>query len=236
MATRFSEKGQVDEAIAQYQKALEINPNYVAARANLGGVLLSQASRFLEQKQLDAALDKVNAALTIAPKNADAYGLRGGIYAEKKLWDQAEKDFQTALQIDGKNVQMKFNLAEIEFMQKKYDAARPSFVALGQNSAMGDLATYKVFLCDLFGGHEEVAGKELAAFNQVGANASYYFANAAWLLYHQKTEDARGWLISAANMYAPTKFRIYAASVLSLTLRYNESLHFDQMDIGKAFQ
>ena len=209
-------KGEVDGAIEQYQKALELNPNYVAARANLAGVLLSQASRFLEQKQLDAALDKVNSALKIAPKNAEAYGLRGGIYAEKKLWDQAEKDFQTALQIDGKNVQMKFNVAEIEFMQKKYDAARPSFVALGQDSAMGDLATYKVFLCDLFGGHEEVAAKELAAFNQVGANASYYFANAAWLLYHQKTEDARGWLISAANIYAPTKFRIYAASLIDL--------------------
>ncbi len=31
-------------------------------------------------------------------------------------------------------------------------------------------------------------------------------------------------------------FRVKHASVLSLTLRYNESLHFDQMDIGKAFQ
>jgi hypothetical protein len=112
-------------------------------------LLLQQAFQLLEQKQFDAALDKVNVALQAAPKNEDAYGLRGNIYAEKKLWDQAEKDYQTGLQIDGKNVQIKFNLAEIQFMQKKYDDARPGFAALEQNSNMGDLATYKVFLCDL---------------------------------------------------------------------------------------
>jgi tetratricopeptide (TPR) repeat protein len=182
-------------------------------------LLLQQAFQLLEQKQFDAALDKVNVALQAAPKNEDAYGLRGNIYAEKKLWDQAEKDYQTGLQIDGKNVQIKFNLAEIQFMQKKYDDARPGFAALEQNSNMGDLATYKVFLCDLFGGHEDVSAKELDeldAFNQVGRNASYYFGNAAWSLYHQKTEDARSWLTSAANIYAPNKFRLYAASLIDL--------------------
>jgi tetratricopeptide (TPR) repeat protein len=179
-------------------------------------LLLRDALQLLEQKQFDAALEKVNAALQVAPKNPDAYGLRGGIYAEKKLWDQAEKDFQTAIQIDDNNVRMKFDLAEIEFMQKKYDAARPGFVALKQDSAMGDLAAYKVFLSDLFGGHEEVAANELAGFNQVGSNASYYFANAAWSLYHHKTEQARGWLMSAANIFAPNKFRIYAASLIDL--------------------
>jgi Tfp pilus assembly protein PilF len=179
-------------------------------------VLLHQAFQLLEQKQLDAALGKVNAALQAAPLSSAAFGLRGAIYAEKKLWDQAEKDYQTALQLDGKNVQIKFNLAEIEFMQKKYDDARPGFIALKQDPHMGDLAAYKVFLCDLFGAHDEAAAKELDAFNQVGSNASYYFANAAWSLYHHKTEDARAWLMSAAKIYEPPKFRLYAASLIAL--------------------
>jgi Tfp pilus assembly protein PilF len=179
-------------------------------------LLLGQAFQLLEKKQLDAALQKVNAALQSAPQNPDAYDLRGTIYAEKKLWDQAGKDYQTALQLDGKNVQMKFNLAELEFMQKKYEVARPGFAALKQDPDMGDLATYKIFLCDLFGGHDDVAAKELDAFNQVGSNASFYFANAAWSLYHHKTEDARGWLMSATNIYAPNKFKLYATSLIDL--------------------
>jgi len=179
-------------------------------------LLLREALQLLEQKQLDAALDKVNAALQTAPQNPAAYGLRGNIFALKKLWDQAAKDYQTVLQLDGKNIQVKFNLAELEFMQKKYDDARPGFIALGQNPDMGDLAAYKVFLCDLLGAHEEAAAKELDAFNQAGANASYYFANAAWSLYHHKTEEGRGWLLSAAKIYEPNKFRIYATTLMDL--------------------
>ena len=185
-------------------------------QADPATLLLRQAIQLLEQKQLDAALDKANAALQSAPQNPHAYSVRGGIYAEKKLWDQAEKDYQTALQFDGKNTQMKFNLAELQFMQQKYDAARPGFIALGKDSNMGDLAAYKVFLCDLFGAHEEAAAKDLEAFNQAGSNASYYFANAAWSLYHHKTEDGRGWLMSALKIYDPPKFSQYAASLIAL--------------------
>jgi len=179
-------------------------------------LLLHEALQLVEQKQFDAALDKVNAALQVAPQNSHAYGLRGNIYAEKKLWSQAEKDCQTAIQIDGKNVQFKLNLAEIQFMQKKYDEARPGFLALEQNSDMGDLAAYKVFMCDLFGGHEHAAAQDLDVFNQAGSNASYYFANATWSLYHHKTEDARSWLMSAAKIYSHNKFMLYVASLSDL--------------------
>jgi len=178
--------------------------------------LMSQAFQLMQQQQLDAALDKANAAVQAAPQNADAYGLRGAVYAEKKAWDQAEKDYQTSLQLDGNNVHLKFDFAEVQFMQQKYDAARPGFVALEQDPNMGDLAEYKAFLCDLFGAHEEAASKELDNFNQTGSNASYYFANAAWDLYHKKPDDARGWLMSATKIYQPPKFKRYASSLISL--------------------
>ena len=179
-------------------------------------LLLGQGLQLLEQKQLGAALAKANAAIQLAPQNANAYELRGTIYVEEKLWDQAAKDYQTALQFDAKNMQLKFNLAEIKFMQKQYDDARHDFIALEQDASAGDLATYKVFLCDLFGGHEDVAVRELDVFNQAGRNASYYFANAAWALYHHKTEDARDWLASAARIYVPGKARLYATSLINL--------------------
>ena len=78
------------------------------------------------------------------------------------------------------------------------------------------MASYKVFLCDLFGGREDLASKELDIFNQAGRNASYYFANAAWSLYHHKTDDGRDWLTQAMNIYAPNKCRLYAKSLVDL--------------------
>jgi len=179
-------------------------------------VLLHEALELLQKKDIDGAFDKVNAAIKLDPTNPDGYGLRGGIYAEKKMWDKSEQDYNAILKLDPKNVQAKFNLAEIAFMQKKYDAARPQFVALQQDSNWGDLSTYKVFLCDLWGGHNDMAAKELAALEKVGSGASYYFAEAAWYLYQKKPEDARGWLVSAVNIYSPAKFKMYSASLFDL--------------------
>ena len=177
---------------------------------------IQQALVLLEQKQPDAAMAKVNAALEIAPNNAAAHALRGRIYAQRENWEEAVSDYQTALQFDDKNAQVRFDLAQIEFTQKKYDAARTAFFVLRQDPDLGDLATYKVFLCDLFGGHDDEAGRELAVFNQAGSNASYYFANAAWSLHLQKRADALGWLKSAQYIYPPEKFKLYADGLIQL--------------------
>jgi Tfp pilus assembly protein PilF len=178
--------------------------------------ILNDAIHFLAQGQPDAALDKVNLAIRLAPQDPDSYGLRAGIYAHKQLWPEAERDYQKVLEIDATNSPAKFDLAEIKFKQKHYDKARSDFLALEKDDDLGDLASYKVFLCDLAGGHIDVAGKELDAFNQVGGNASYYFANAAWSLYHHKTEEGRGWLSSAIQIYAQDKVNSYSISLEDL--------------------
>ncbi len=49
-------------------------------------------------------------------------------------------------------------------------------------------------------------------------------------------DQTTSWIDSGAIGQTQNFYRVVRASVLSLTLRYNESLHFDQMDIGKAFQ
>lgn len=162
---------------------------------------------------INGAMDSLNEAIKANPKNPAAYVLRASIYCQKKLWIQAGDDFASAAALDPKNIVIKFNQVEIKFLQKQFDAARPGFLALEGDPDMGDLAKYKVFLCDLFGGHEDAASRELDDFNKAGEYASYYFSNAAWDLYHKKIEDARGWLISASQIYAPQKNGYYAQSL-----------------------
>lgn len=178
--------------------------------------LFAKAAYFMEQKRYEDALQQVNDAVQADPQNPAAYSLRGDINAAMRRWDWAESDYQTALLLDGTNDKLKFNLAEVEFVQQKYDAARAHFASLEQDSFLGDLAQYHVFLCDLLGGHQATAAKELDVFNEVGSNASYYFANAAWSLYHQKKDDAQDWLASASRIYSPTKYKLYADSLIRL--------------------
>jgi len=174
---------------------------------------LREIIQLLRDNQYDTALAKVNNAIKLYPKIGGFYALRGSIYSEKTLFPQAEQDFQTALQYDPNNIVVKFNLVEIKLMQKRFDDARAGFVDLQKDPDMQDLATYKVFLCDLLAGHEDVAKKELDAFNNAGTKPSYYFANAAWSLYHKNIEDGRSWLVSASSIYTPQKNEYYASSL-----------------------
>jgi tetratricopeptide (TPR) repeat protein len=177
---------------------------------------LQDALNLESQGNHDAALEKANSVLQADPKNIAAYSVCGAVHTKMKLWGEARKDYEAILQLDAKNVSAKFDLSELEFQQKAYDDARPGFVALQKDDDWGDLAAYKVFLCDLLGHHEEVARSELDGFNKVGSNPSFYFANAAWYLVRQQPEEARNWLISAVRIYAPSKIYFYSSTLKDL--------------------
>ena len=62
----LAERGQVDAAIAHYQKALEIKPDYADAHNNLGAALAGRG-------QIDAAIAHYQKALEIKPDYAEAH-------------------------------------------------------------------------------------------------------------------------------------------------------------------
>src|SRR5208283_5561317 len=59
------EQGKLDEAIVEYQKALEIEPTYTEAHYNLGIALSKQG-------KLDEAITQYGMALNLAPDKTEA--------------------------------------------------------------------------------------------------------------------------------------------------------------------
>jgi tetratricopeptide (TPR) repeat protein len=217
------------------QPAATNAPLAPAPSAGTAKVMLPLPSGAAQQKLADAikfmnatppnvndALSSLTQAIQLNPNDPSAYYLRGSIYLQRKQLPEAQSDFETFVRLDPKNIVIKYNLNEVIFMQKKYDQARAGFVTL-QNVKdspvngldLGDFAKYKVFLCDLFGGHEDVAKAELDAFNKQGEGCGYYFANAAWDLYHKNIEGARSWLEPASRIWKdePKKFTTYGESL-----------------------
>jgi tetratricopeptide (TPR) repeat protein len=178
--------------------------------------LLTEAEKLCDGGNLAEALDKVAEVLKADPKNVNGYLICGQIYSQMKKWPEAKEAFQAILAFNANSAPAQFNLSELQFMQKQYDAARPGFQALEKNSDLGDFASYKVFLCDLMGGHEDQARKDLDAFNANGSDASYYFSNAAWDLYHNEPRDALVWLREAQQIFYPIKLQRYASSLRDL--------------------
>jgi Flp pilus assembly protein TadD len=85
-------RGQVDEAIAHYQKALEIKPDYTEAHYNLGVVLAGRG-------RVDEAIAHYRKALEIKPDYAEACNNLGIILADRGEVDAAIAHFQKALEI-----------------------------------------------------------------------------------------------------------------------------------------
>jgi protein O-mannosyl-transferase len=87
------QEGKVDEAIAQYQKALQINPNYAETCNNLGNALL-------EQGKVNEAIEYLQKALQINPDNVEACGNLGNALLHQGKVDEAIEHLRKAVQIN----------------------------------------------------------------------------------------------------------------------------------------
>ena len=138
LGTVLLQKGQVDEAIVHFRKAIEIKKDHPDAQANLGSALLQKGEldeaiahyyKALEIKpaqalvhydlgnalllkgQVDEAVAHYEKALEIKPAYADVYNNLGIILFQKGQVDQAIAYYQKALEINPQYVQARANLA-----------------------------------------------------------------------------------------------------------------------------
>ncbi len=84
-------KGQWDEAVAHYRKALEIRPDYAEAHVKLGNVLTSGG-------QVDEAIAHYQKALQINPDYAEAHNYLGLALAGRGRVDEAIAHYRMAVE------------------------------------------------------------------------------------------------------------------------------------------
>ncbi len=96
-------RGRMDEAIAHYRKALQINPDYGDANFDLGDALLQKGC-------VDEAIPQFQKALQINPDYAEAHFDLGNALRQKGSVDEAIAHFQRALQINPDYAEAHVNL------------------------------------------------------------------------------------------------------------------------------
>jgi len=107
-------KGQVVEAIAHFNKAIEIKPNYANAHSNLGNALLQKG-------QVDEAIIQFQKALAIQPDFAEAHNNLGDALFQKGQVDEAIIQFQKALAIQPDFAEANNNLGTALFQKRQLD-------------------------------------------------------------------------------------------------------------------
>jgi tetratricopeptide (TPR) repeat protein len=92
LAAALAGRGEVEEALAQYRKALEIKPDYAAARVGLGSTLAGRG-------EVEEALAQYRKALEIKPDYAEAHYNLGRALARRGEVEEALAQYRKALEI-----------------------------------------------------------------------------------------------------------------------------------------
>lgn len=113
---QYSNKGQHDLAIADLNKAIELDPKYTYAYE-------LRAAVYIESGNYDLAFADNNKAIELDPKSAIAYNNRAICYREKEQYDLAIADLNKAIELDPKDAHPYMNRGAVYAEREQYDLA-----------------------------------------------------------------------------------------------------------------
>ncbi len=141
-------KGDLDAALADYSKAIQMNGSAVSA-------LLGRGALYYDKGSYKLAIDDYTRAVELSPKSPIAYARRGEASEKLEKLDFALADYKKALELDGANESVKAGVTRIEASQAKTEKKPepvktpppapviPEFVNLGQLSEAGAIRMVK---------------------------------------------------------------------------------------------
>lgn len=162
------------------------------------------------------AKEMVTQLNAITPDNSSVMNLLGAIHTKEGNYEGAVQAFSKAAELAPKDFRPRFNIAEVEFLQKNYPEARTKFQKLVDEDDTNELAAYKVFLTYLLEGNSAMAKQKLSGFNEFSDWPTYYFSQAAQSFQDGNTEEAQDWIISARKIYPGGRNALYAETMLDL--------------------
>lgn len=118
-------RGDIDAAIKEYQKVIELRPELAEAYSNL-------AAAQRKKGEFGRAIENLGEALKRKPDFAAALTTRGGIFAEQNKWAEARRDFEQALKINPADDGALYGLAQ---------ALREARDYAGAQKALGELTS-----------------------------------------------------------------------------------------------
>jgi tetratricopeptide (TPR) repeat protein len=111
-----AERGELDQAIADFTETLRLNPNHAGALNNRG-------SAHRQKGDLDSALADFTAAIAAAPAFALPLYNRGNTLADRGDYAAALADYTAALRLEPNNLVLYHNRGRIHALLDNYDQA-----------------------------------------------------------------------------------------------------------------
>ena len=199
------------EAPAQPEK-----PQYVK---DLQGLTKEQGQKYREhflradylfkQKRIFECLEEIEEIHKIYDNNPSSLNLKGACYVEFRSFDKARIAFAKASKNNPDSFNVRFNLAEIEFVTKNYKEALKMLKELAkegsENKALASmlpLVNFKILLCMLKLDDEAGARAIVAKTDFLDDSPLFYYGTAALEYFADKGSEAEVWLARAGRIFS----------------------------------
>ncbi len=187
---------------------------------------IADVSGYMRGVRLQESLEKLNEVEKITGDFHIVSNMRGAVFTKMRDFKSARAEFEKAVALTKdqprENFHPRFNLAEINFVEKKWTDASKAFADLLANGSIPDSGTrrlmeYKIMICQLQLKQTDAALASLGKFDQYDNDSpAYYFGHAATSFSKDQKEEAEEWLASAAKIYPKEINEVYQDSLVEV--------------------
>jgi tetratricopeptide (TPR) repeat protein len=120
MGIAYKAKGELAKAAAEYERALELTPQYAEALNNLGNIRK-------DQKKYDEAIAHLESSIKVFPGNPKTHNNLGTVYGMKGNVNKAALYFAKAVRLKPSYIDARQNLGQAYQEQGRLDVAEKEF-------------------------------------------------------------------------------------------------------------
>lgn len=184
---------------------------------------LQQCQTLFSQRRIFECLAEVHSAHLIYDKNPVSLNIQGSCYVEFRDFEKASRCFKKSLAQDPRNLNVRFNIAEVAFVMKKYEESKKLFSSLAEelgdsknHGSVQHIIQFKVFLCHIKTDQEAKAQAMLEKADFLDDSPFFYYAKAA--IAHSKDDgkEANQWVQRASRIYPPAEIQIWQDSLIEV--------------------
>ena len=189
------------------------------------------AQKLLQEKRIFDSLQVIGDLEKIYPNHPSVLSLKGASYVEMRAFEKAYAIFEKLHQLSPQSINISFNLAELDFVMRNWEAAHERFTDLitrisPKNKSLRQLSEFKLLLCKLKSNRVDEARAMQNKYGEWDDTPYFYYAPASILYFEGKDDEAKKMLRNALFIWRD-KAQLSAWQDTLIEFGYVRSLYGD---------